>query len=97
LPNNERRRLQLHYSRNMVDWLFAGLVAAGETERASRHYASMVISADNILVLSRSGDERANNAHDVNLITLHRIQDFRRLADPSIKPGRAEAVRAEFP
>jgi len=97
LPNNERRRLQLHYSRNMIDWCFAGIVAAGETERASRHYASMVISGEDLLVLSRSGDERAHHAHDVNLITLHRIPDFRRLADPAIKPGRAAALRAEFP
>ena len=86
LPNNERRRLQLHYSRNMVDWVFAGLVAVGETEVASRHYASMAIAGDDLLVLSRSGDREAYNAHDVNLITLHRIKNFRRLIDPSIKP-----------
>ena len=97
LPNNERRRLQLHYSRNMIDWLFAGVVAAGETESASRHYASMVISGDDILVLSRSGDERAHNAHDVNLITLHRIRDFRRLADPSVKSGHAGVVLTKSP
>ncbi|MBN2311950.1 MAG: exo-alpha-sialidase, partial [Candidatus Hydrogenedentes bacterium] len=29
LPNNERRRLQLHFSANCIDWCFAGLVAAG--------------------------------------------------------------------
>lgn len=43
LPNNERRRLQLHFSRNMVDWCFARLVAVGPIEKASRHYASMAI------------------------------------------------------
>lgn len=30
-------------------------------------------------VLSRSGDERAQSAHDGNLITFHRVQDFRGL------------------
>ncbi len=88
LPDNERRRLQLHYSRNMVDWCFAGLVSVGEVEQASRHYASMVFDGEDLLVLSRSGDAQAKHAHDVNLITLHRITNFRQLADPSLK-GRA--------
>ncbi len=80
LPNNERRRLQLHFSKNMVDWCFAGLVAAGPTEVASRHYASMAIDGDDLVILSRSGDERARTPHDGNLITFHRIEDFRDLA-----------------
>jgi hypothetical protein len=80
LPNNERRRLQLHFSKNMVDWCFAGLVAAGPVEQASRHYASMAIDGDDLVVLSRSGDERAKSAHDGNLITFHRVRDFRGLA-----------------
>ena len=79
LPDNERRRLQLHFSTNMIDWCFAGLVAVGPAEHASRHYASMVIDGDDICVLSRSGDERAKNAHDGNLITFHRINGFRNL------------------
>jgi hypothetical protein len=77
LPNNERRRLQLHFSKNMVDWCFAGLVAAGPVEQASRHYASMAIDGDDLVILSRSGDERAKSPHDVNLITFHRVRDFR--------------------
>lgn len=80
LPNNERRRLQLHFSKNMVDWCFAGLVAAGPVEQASRHYASMAVDGDDLVILSRSGDERAKSSHDGNLITLHRVRDFRALA-----------------
>jgi len=79
LPNSERRRLQLHFSKNMIDWCYAGLVAAGETEVASRHYASMAIDGDDLLVLSRSGDENAKSPHDGNLITFHRVEDFRTL------------------
>ena len=79
LPNNERRRLALHFSRNMVDWCFAGLVAVGPVAKASRHYASMTIDGDDLVVLSRSGDERAKNAHDGNLITFHRVRQFREL------------------
>ena len=79
LPNNERYRLQLHFSKNMVDWCFAGLVAAGSTQIETRHYASMVIDGDNLCVLSRSGDNHALSAHDGNLITFHTVKNFRKL------------------
>jgi len=79
LPNNERRRLQLHFSKNMIDWCFAGIVAIGPQEKASRHYAGMVVDGDDLHVLSRSGDERAKNAHDGDILTFHTIHDFRRL------------------
>jgi hypothetical protein len=80
LPNNERHRLQLHFSKNCIDWSFAGMVAIGPSYKQSRHYASMVIDGDDLQVLSRSGDERAANAHNGNLITLHTIHNFRELA-----------------
>ncbi len=80
LPNNERHRLALWFSRNLVDWCFAGMVAMGASPKQSRHYASMVIDGDDLVILSRSGDERAKSAHDGNLITFHRVRDFRRLA-----------------
>lgn len=79
LPNNERHRLVLHFSKNMVDWCFAGLVAEGNSPGEGRHYASMIMDGDDLLVLARSGNERAQNAHDGNLITLHRIPNFRNL------------------
>ena len=79
LPNNERRRLQLHFSTNCIDWCFAGLVAVGPVERGSRHYASMAIDGDDLHVLSRSGDERARNPHDGNLTTFHTVRNFREL------------------
>jgi hypothetical protein len=79
LPNNERQRLQLHFSRNCLDWCFAGLVATGATQSQSRHYASMVIDGNDLHVLSRSGDERANSPHNCNLITFHTVRNFRKL------------------
>lgn len=79
LADNERRRLQLHFSKNCLDWCFAGIVAAGESDLASRHYASMAFDGDDLVILSRSGDEHAANPHDVNLITFHRVRDFRQL------------------
>jgi hypothetical protein len=79
LPNNERQRLQLHFSKNGVDWCFAGLVAAGASPKQSRHYASMVIDGDNLYVLSRSGDEQASSAHNGNFISFHTVNNFREL------------------
>ena len=79
LPNEERHRLVLHFSRNLVDWRFAGVVAIGGGNRQARHYASMDIDGDDLVILSRSGDARAINAHDGNLITFHRIARFRDL------------------
>lgn len=79
LPNNERHRLVLHFSKNMVDWVFAGVVAIGGSPDQSRHYASMDIDGDDLVILSRSGDETARNAHDGNIITFHRVDDFREL------------------
>lgn len=76
---NERSRLALYFSKNAMDWCFAGLVTKGNSDKEARNYASMAIDGDDLLVLSRSGDERAESAHDNNLITLHRIENFRSL------------------
>lgn len=80
LPNNERHRLVLHFSRNCVDWCFACRVADTRECGQSRNYASMVIDGEDLRVLSRSGDSRAKNAHDGNLITFHTVPNFRSLA-----------------
>jgi hypothetical protein len=79
LPNNERHRLVLHFSKNMVDWCFAGVVAITPSPKQARHYASMDIDGDDLVILSRSGDGRAKSAHDGNLITFHRVRRFREL------------------
>ncbi len=79
LSDNERRRLVLHFSKNMVDWCFAGVVSIGETERSSRHYCQMVIKDDNLLIMSRSGDTEAKDAHNGNIATFHKVKNFREL------------------
>lgn len=79
VPSDERDRLALHFSTNMVDWCFAGLVDQSGHDKQSRHYASMDIDGDDLLILSRSGDEEAYSAHDGNLITFHRVKNFRSL------------------
>ena len=79
LPNNERQVLALHFSKNMIDWRMAGVVAQGNSAKESRHYASMLIDGEDLLVLSRSGDHRSKSAHDGNLITYHIVEHFRGL------------------
>lgn len=79
IPDNERHRLALYFSRNLFDWCFAGMVAMGKTPRCARHYTSMTISGEDLLILSRSGDENAYSAHNGNLLTLHRVKSFRDL------------------
>lgn len=78
----ERRALGLYYSQNLFDWNLGGVVSAGKAHICSRHYASLVIDGDDILVTSRSGDEAAKNTHDTDMITIHRVKEFRKLALP---------------
>ena len=79
LPMDERQRLQLSFSKNMMDWCFAGFVAAGKSVVESRHYASMAFDGEDLVIVSRSGDEQAMNPHNGDMITFHRIADFRSL------------------
>ena len=79
IPCDERDRVALHFSKNMVDWCFAGLVAQSGHARQARHYASMDIDGEDLVILSRSGDENAASAHNGNMITLHRVKNFRDL------------------
>lgn len=78
---NNRHRLVLYYSCNCFDWIFGGAVATGGEGGRSRSYASMDIDGKDLVVLSRSGDEQAKDGHDTNLITFHRVKNFRNLID----------------
>jgi len=79
LPDNERNKLVLHFSKNAFDWCFAGIVTKGETEIMSRHYASMVINEEDLYIVSRSGDKNSQSAHNGNFISFHKIKNFRKL------------------
>ncbi len=79
LGYGERNRLVLHFSKNMVDWCFAGLVAIGETQKEARSYAAMDFDGEDIVILSRSGDPDSHTAHETNMITFHRVKNFREL------------------
>lgn len=74
-----RRRLALSYSPDLLRWTYAGMVAIGPTDHSARHYATMIIDGDDLCIVSRSGDEHARTAHDGNIVTFHRVRNFRSL------------------
>lgn len=76
---DERHRLQLHFSKNLVDWCFAGMLCIGPTERHSRHYTSVAVDGDDLVFVSRTSDENADSAHNNNMNTFHRVKNFRDL------------------
>ncbi len=51
----------------------------GGSSKEARHYGSMAIDGDDLLVVSRSGDENCRDAHNGNIITFHRVKNFREL------------------
>ena len=79
MPCQERHRLALHFSRNCVDWCFAGLVAKADDVGQSHHGGNMIIDGDDLLILMRTADADAKNAHNSNLITFHTVRNFRDL------------------
>lgn len=75
----ERHQLSLHFSRNCIDWQMAGMVTSSGQPGEARNYASLAIDGDDMLVLSRSGSPAAKTDHDGDIITLHRVRNFRGL------------------
>ena len=75
----ERRRLALSYSPDLMRWTFAGMVAVGPSDHSARHYATMIVDGDDLCIVSRSGDLAARTAHDGNIVTFHRVKNFRKL------------------
>ena len=78
-PGNERRILMLHYSRDAYNWFSAGCVAKWPSPIQSFMYPSAAIYNDDILFISRTSKD-GQNQHDADLVTFHRIPDFRSLA-----------------
>jgi len=78
-PGNERRILVLMYSLDALNWFQAGCVAISRNPMESFSYASNLVHGEELLVLSRTSQEGLNQ-HDTNLITLHRVEQFRELA-----------------
>ena len=80
LPCDESARLQLHFSRNLVDWCFAGLVCVSDAEGESLSCGGMAIGGNDLSVLTAVGAGGSNSPDDAVRIVHQRIADFRDLA-----------------
>ena len=78
-PGNERRFLMLMYSLDALNWFQAGCAAMSTKPLQSFHYTAPLIDGDDMLIISRTSKD-AGNQHDSDLVTFHRVADFRRLA-----------------
>lgn len=80
----KRKRLVMAVSDDLRDWRIACEIAdARETDNAFS-YPDFIFSGNDILLLSRTAYNGAKNNHDTNMITFHRIKDFRRYLSKSI-------------
>ncbi|MBC8868355.1 MAG: exo-alpha-sialidase [Planctomycetes bacterium] len=75
---NERRVQVLMYSADALNWFDAGFVAFSPSLMEAFSYAWLMIDGEDLVVMCRTSQGGLNN-HDTNLITLHRIRDFRQL------------------
>ena len=78
LPGGQMRFHITWDDETQLFWLLS-TQTTGETEKESRHYASMEIDGDDLVLVSRSGSPNAYSPHNVDLITFHRIKNFRSL------------------
>jgi hypothetical protein len=75
----DRRTLALSYGADGLNWLQAGWIAVMERPWDGFQYAAPCIDGDDLVLLARTAIDAANQ-HDSNLITFHRVKDFRSLA-----------------
>jgi hypothetical protein len=78
-PGNERRFLILSYSIDALNWFQAGCIAMWPSPMQAFNYTTPLIDGDDLLVVSRTSKD-GRNQHDNDLITFHRLQNFRSLA-----------------
>ena len=79
LPNNERHRLQLLFSKNCVDWCMAGMIACQGNELYSRNYPSLCIVGEDMHVVCRAADDHTKDPQYSDCITYYKIKRFRML------------------
>ena len=77
----DRRFLMLLYSLDGKNWMQAGCIASARSLDESFMYGHSVIDGDDLVTISRTSSG-ADDMHNADYSTFHRIQDFRRLALP---------------
>ena len=77
-----RNTMALSRSKNLIDWeVYTVILHGDDIDHTGFQYPSMVIDGDDLLLVSRTAypDEEgvADNQHNSNFITFHRIKNFR--------------------
>jgi hypothetical protein len=90
---NERRIQVLMHSADALNWFDAGFVALSPSLLEAFSYAWLMIDGDDLLVMCRTSKGGLNN-HDTNLITLHRIREFRQLVPDGLYDPESLATRS---
>ncbi len=85
-PGKERRILALFCSFDALNWLPAGYIIVWPLVRQASNYCGLLIDGDDLLVVARTSRDGADQ-HDNDLITFHRVQDFRQRASFLIEGG----------
>jgi hypothetical protein len=78
-PGNERRILVLLYSVDALNWFQACCVAMLPSPMQGLNYSSPLVDGDDMLFAVRTS-MHGRNQHDNDLVTFHRLEDFRSLA-----------------
>lgn len=79
LPHEESSGLQLHFSRNLVDWSFAGLLEQPPWPGPFRTACALAIKGQDLHVAARAGDETCKKISSTHLVLSYRVPDFRSL------------------
>lgn len=83
LRGGERRLMTLACSFDGMDWLPLGYTVIWPKMRQGSNYSTPVIYGDDLLIITRTSRD-ALNQHDNDLITFHRIKNFRDLVKPLV-------------
>jgi hypothetical protein len=76
---NDRRFLVLSYSADALNWFPAGTIAWTPNPHQSFMYPAAVIDGEDIALISRTS-VNGGTQHDADLVTFHRVKNFRSLA-----------------
>ena len=81
----DRRMLCLSYSIDALNWMTAGCIAITANAWEGFQYAVPLVDGDDLLVVSRTSLAE-DNLHDANLMSLHRVPEFRSLVLEHFRP-----------
>ena len=79
LPADETRRLQLHFSSNLVDWCYAGMLDAAEGPGETRSHCRMAVRGKDLHMVYCASDAEAGSPRFPNLVQYGVVPDFRGL------------------